>query len=141
MSPEVKRIYNKHINLYSTIRTILKCLDDISGDYYPSPDLLIDVLKGYESKAIIKHCFNKCPEYGKLFYVSKDDLKCIINWLIKNQFIFRIRSFFPELHPSSKGRKLDETITAEMLRNLSGELRKAEERRISRTYPLLPVIR
>ena len=102
-----------------SLATILLGLSHISETHYYGTTLLIDVLRGSESKRISDTGLNLLPEYGKLKTISHETLFSIIEWMIENHYILKTKHpKYPVLHPTYEGTHYDETITINKLKKL-----------------------
>ena len=111
-------IYNNH-DLNSVIHTILQCLLNISRKHFYGVNILIDVLRGANSKRIVESQFNTLAEYGTLKALDREDIHCIIEWLIENNFILRTKHpKYPVLHSTYEGMHYDSIITNKKLKEL-----------------------
>lgn len=114
-------------DLNEIIHTILQGLSHISETHYYGTTLLIDVLRGSESKRIIDAKLNLLPEYGKLKTVPREILFLIIEWMIENHYILKTKHpKYPVLHPTHEGTHYDETITTNKLKKLLNVLQNGD---------------
>ena len=100
----------------------LQCLSHISEKHFYGVTVLIDVLRGSQSKRITEAKLNEVAEYGKLGAVNREDLNVIVDWLIENHFILQTKGMYPVLHPTYEGTHYSETITDKMLVKLRNKL-------------------
>lgn len=101
------------------MQTILKCVVHISEKHFYGVNTLIDVLRGSNSERVRKGLLNRCPEYGMLTALSRDELGLIIDWLIENHFILKTKHpQYPVLHPTFDGLHYEEKCTSGMLKKL-----------------------
>ena len=75
----------------------------------------LDIFRGSESKKSVKADFYQLEAYGKLRYVKREDLKYIMEWLIKNGYILQTKAYYPVLHPTYKGMHYNENVTEKIL--------------------------
>lgn len=112
----------REIDLNNVLYTILQCLSNISEKRYYGITILIDVLRGSQSKRILEAKLNQIAEYGKLYHINREDMNYIVEWLINNHFILQTKGMYPVLHPTYEGIRYDETITNKMLLDLQNQL-------------------
>lgn len=117
-APVTAVMFEEH-DLNEIIHTILLGLSHISETHYYGTTLLIDVLRGSESKRIINAKLDLLPEYGKLKTVQREILFLIIEWMIENHYILKTKHpKYPVLHPTYEGTHYNETITTNKLKKL-----------------------
>lgn len=110
-------------NLNDIVYDILKCLSHISEKHYYGINVLVDVLRGANSKRIAQAKLNQVPEYGIQKKIKREDLIIIIEWLIENHYILQTRHpIYPVLHPTYEGLHYDEMITVKKLKKLLEKL-------------------
>jgi len=109
-------------DLNEVIHTILQGLLHISEMRYYGITVLIDVLRGANSKRIIDAKLNTLPEYGKLVQLRRDDLHAIIEWMLENHFMLKTKGQYPVLHPTYEGMHYDEIVTSNKLKKLQERL-------------------
>lgn len=110
-------------NLNDIIFTILQCLSHVSEKRYYGITVLVDILRGANSKRIISSKLNKLPEYGKLKNLQRDDLNTIIEWLIEKHYILKTKHpLYPVLHPTYNGMHYNEFLTVNELKELYKKL-------------------
>jgi DNA helicase-4 len=80
--------------------------------------MLVDVLRGSESKKLLAGELNRVDGYGKLTSVNREDLTFIIEWLISNGFILQTKGQYPVLHPTNKGLNYNSTMNTRQLQTL-----------------------
>lgn len=109
----------KKNDLNEIVYTVLQCLSHMSEKHFYGITMLIDVLRGANSKRIMTSDLDKITEYGKLKHISRDDLGVIIDWLIDNHYILKTKHpTYPVLHPTYEGTHYSETMTANKLKKL-----------------------
>ncbi len=99
----ISGVYYHQYDLNQIIYHILCGLQQISKTKYYGIQLLIDVLRGAKSIKISKNQLDNISEYGKINFLSRDELEFIINWMIKNKLILKTKSLYPVLHPTNEG--------------------------------------
>lgn len=114
----------QNINLNDCIFTILQCLSHISEKHYYGVTILVDVLRGAQSKRITDAELDKIPEYGKLGMLDRESVVCIVEWLLEQHYILKTKHpKYPVLHPTYEGMHYKESITEELLKELEEKLR------------------
>lgn len=118
----VKAVEYEENDLNEIIHTILQGLLHISRTRYYGITVLIDVLRGANSKRIFDAKLSTLPEYGKLAQIRRDDLHTIIEWMIENHFILKTKGQYPVLHPTYEGMHYNKFITPNKLKKLQEKL-------------------
>ena len=118
----VKSIAYQNNDLNEILYITLQCLSHISEKHFYGVTVLIDVLRGSQSKRITEAKLNEVAEYGKLGAVNREDLNVIVEWLIENHFILQTKGMYPVLYPTYEGTHYSETITDKMLVKLRNKL-------------------
>ena len=114
----------QNINLNDCIFTILQCLSHISEKHYYGVTILVDVLRGAQSKRITDAELDKLPEYGKLGMLDRESVVCIVEWLLEQHYILKTKHpKYPVLHPTYEGMHYKESITEELLKELAEKLK------------------
>ncbi|MBO6054872.1 MAG: UvrD-helicase domain-containing protein [Oscillospiraceae bacterium] len=121
---EIKTAVYQGNDLNQVIVTILQCLNDISAKKYYGITVLVDVLRGSQSKKLLDGGLNLVDGYGKLTRISREDLSFIVEWLISNGFILQTKGQYPVLHPTNKGINYNTEMTTRLLNTLKRELEK-----------------
>lgn len=121
---EIKTVVYQGNDLNQVIVTILQCLNDISARKYYGITVLVDVLRGSQSKKLLDGGLNLVDGYGKLTRISREDLSFIVEWLISNGFILQTKGQYPVLHPTNKGINYTTEMTTRLLNTLKRELEK-----------------
>lgn len=114
-------------DLSDVIYTIFLCLSHVSQTHYYGVTTLVDVLRGAQSKKLLSAGLDAVSEYGKLKYLSRDDLNAILDWLIENKFILQTKGKYPVLHPTYNSMHFDESVTAGTLKKLHASLTEPRE--------------
>lgn len=114
----------QNVNLNDCIFTILQCLSHISEKHYYGVTILVDVLRGAQSKRITDAELDKLPEYGKLGMLDRESVVCIVEWLLEQHYILKTKHpKYPVLHPTYEGMHYKESITEELLKELAEKLK------------------
>jgi DNA helicase-4 len=124
--PNIKSVIYIESDLNSLLPVILQCLSHISEKKYYGITVLVDVLKGSQSKKIKEAHLDEIPEYAVLQAVNREDLTSMVEWLIDNHFILQTKGAYPVLHPTYDGIHYDETITSGKLKKLLEYLQTKE---------------
>lgn len=114
-------------NLNDIAHTIIQCLSNISARRYYGITVLVDVLRGANSKRIQEAQLDSIPEYGALKHVRRETLTYIVDWLIDQNFILKTKGMYPVLHPTYNGQHYAETMTNAKLKKLSVYLANPSE--------------
>ena len=115
---DTKAVTYQGLDLNQVLVTVLQCLNDVSERKYYSVSMLVDVLRGSESKKLLAGELNRVDGYGKLTSVNREDLTFIIEWLISNGFILQTKGQYPVLHPTNKGLNYNSTMNTRQLQTL-----------------------
>ncbi len=105
-------------NLKEIVYITLRCLSHISEERFYGTAVLIDVLRGFQSKRIIEAELCNVMEFGQLSAVDRDELSTIVDWLIENHYILQTKGKYPVLHLTYEGTHYRESITDKMLAKL-----------------------
>ena len=115
-------------DLNDVAHTIIQCLSNISAKRYYGITILVDVLRGANSKRIQEAQLDSIPEYAALKHVRREILTYIVDWLIDQNFILKTKGMYPVLHPTYNGQHYAETMTNTKLKKLSEYLASPPER-------------
>jgi DNA helicase-4 len=126
--PELKPIEYHGYDLNQTLGTILNALSEICEHKFYGSSVLVDVLRGAQSKTIQTDHLDRSVSYGKLADVPRDDILFIIDWLIQNNYILKTKGPYPVLHPTYNGEHYGEIITRQKLQGLRLKLQNSEEK-------------
>ena len=124
--PKKNTVAVEHQQLNEILISVLRCLLDISEQYYYGKNILVDVLRGATSQRIIERKLNNVSGYGCLKYIQREDVMVIVEWLIKNHYILQTKGQYPVLHSTYDGLHYAEKITNEQLNDLKNNLTKRE---------------
>ena len=120
----IKPVFYAKKDLNDVLHTVLQCLSHISDKKYYGVSVLVDVLRGSQSKKIMDACLNHITEYASLKEIDRESLVAIIEWAIDNHFILQTKGMYPVLHPTYEGTHYNETITANKLKKLLDYLQR-----------------
>ena len=107
-------IYNNH-SVLEIAGVALHCLVNISEKKYYSDTILIRTLHGSSDQRILKDELNLVPEYGKLSYMARRDVRKVVNWLIDKHYIYETRMV---LHITNEGLHYKEHMTPGNMKSL-----------------------
>lgn len=125
-TPEIKPVEYNGYDLNATLCTILQGLSELSQRKYYGLTMLIDVLRGSQSKKVLSEHLDLCKEYGKLSEIKRDDVQFLAEWLIENGYIRQTRGPYPVLHPTYHGAHYSEIMTRQKLQALKRKLESTE---------------
>ena len=125
-SLETREILYKGFDLNDVIHSILQCLTDISRVRFYGRIMLLDVLRGADSKKLQDSGLNALPDYGKLKEMDWEDISYIIDWLIEKHFIHKTKGGYPVLHPTYEGQHYDKKMTRGQIVALKNKLESLE---------------
>ena len=74
----IKSVYYAEKDLNDVLHTVLQCLSHISDKKYYGVSVLVDVLRGSQSKKIIDAGLNRITEYASLKEIDRESLVAII---------------------------------------------------------------
>lgn len=120
----IKPVFYAKKDLNDVLYTVLHCLSHISEKKYYGITVLVDVLRGSNSKKIMDAGLNHIAEYASLKEIDRESLVAIVEWAIDNHFILRTKGLYPVLHPTYEGTHYNETITANKLKKLLDYLQR-----------------
>ena len=120
----IKSVFYAEKDLNDVLHTVLQCLSHISDKKYYGVSVLVDVLRGSQSKKIMDAGLNRITEYASLKEIDRESLVAIIEWAIDNHLILKTKGMYPVLHPTYEGLHYNETITANKLKKLLDYLQK-----------------
>lgn len=119
---DIAPVIYKGQDLNEMVYTALKALQHISAIRYYGVTVLVDVLRGIETKKILKAKLNTIPEFGLLSGLLREELQIIVEWLIVKHFMLKTKGQYPVLHPSFNGMHYGEKITEGQLKELKDSL-------------------
>ena len=124
--PELKSIEYHGYDLNQTLGIILSALSEICQRKFYGTTILVDVLRGFQSKTIQMDHLDRSVSYGKLANVPREDVLYLIDWLIQNNYILKTKGPYPVLHPTYNGEHYGEIITRQKLQALRSKLQNTE---------------
>ena len=96
----------------------LCALQNVSMVHFYGITTLCEVLHGNTKQKLSKAGLDMVPEYGLYSDVPMEDLKGIIEWLIKEHYILQTKGQYPVLHSTYEGLHYAETMTTGKLKKL-----------------------
>lgn len=105
-------------NLNDVVYNTLCALQNVSKVRYYGVTLLVDVLKGSESKKILDNHLNLISEYGIYKDMSRESVQSVIEWLIVEHYILKTKEKYPVLHSTYEGLHYSESMTKSKLMKL-----------------------
>ena len=124
--PELKPIEYHGYDLNQALGTILRTLSEISQHKFYGATMLVDVLRGSQSKKILADHLDQVSGYGQLSSIARDDVLFLVDWLVENGFALKTRGPYPVLHPTYNGEHYGEVITRQKLQALKTKLQSTE---------------
>ncbi len=118
----IKKVVYQEKGLNEVVYTILNCLEHINERRFFGTTVLLDVLSGFPSDMTKKYHLETIKEFGSLKLMDRNELFYIIDWMIKNKYIYKTNTKYPVLHMSAEGINYSESITSRKLTYLAKEL-------------------
>lgn len=112
--------------LNNVVDTVLRALQDVSKVRYYGVTMLMDILRGANSKRILDNGLEMVPEYGMLKEIPRETIQNIIEWLINEHYILKTKEKYPVLHSTYEGLHYSESLTKTKLEELKAYLEKDE---------------
>ena len=120
--PDIKPIEYHGMDLNVALGTILKTLSALSAKKFYGITMLVDVLRGSQSKRIQADGLARADGYGSLANVKREDVQYLVEWLIENGFILKTRGQYPVLHLTYNGEHYSEVISRQKIQVLKKKL-------------------
>ena len=120
--PDIKPIEYHGMDLNVALGTILKTLSALSAKKFYGITMLVDVLRGSQSKRIQADGLAQADGYGSLANVKREDVQYLVEWLIENGFILKTRGQYPVLHLTYNGEHYSEVISRQKIQVLKKKL-------------------
>ena len=120
--PDIKPIEYLGMDLNVALGTILKTLSALSAKKFYGITMLVDVLRGSQSKRIQADGLAQADGYGSLANVKREDVQYLVEWLIENGFILKTRGKYPVLHLTYNGEHYSEVISRQKIQVLKKKL-------------------
>ena len=109
--------FNNH-SILEIAETVLHCLVNISEKKYYYDTILIRTLHGSSDQRILQDKLNLVPEYGKLSYMDRRDVRKVVRWLIDKHYILETKGKYPVLHITNEGLYYKENMTPRNMKSL-----------------------
>ena len=114
----VKSVTYGDYDLNELIYTIIKALQNISKDKFYEVTILIEVLRGADSKRVFENKLDKIEGFGALKDMPYDTIKSVVEWMISEHLILKTKGKYPVLHSTYEGLHYSEVITEGKLKKL-----------------------
>ena len=121
---DLKPIFYEGYDLHEVIFIIVNALQDISKERYFGMAILIDVLKGVESKKILENNLDKVTGFGALKDMPWETVQAIAEWMLAEHMMLKTKETYPVLHPTYEGLHYSEVITKNKLNKLKKYLQE-----------------
>ena len=115
---DIQPVTYGNFELNNLIFTVVKALQNISRVRYYGVTVLVEVLKGTDSKKIFESKLDKLPEFGALQDMPYETIKSVIEWMITEHFILKTKGKYPVLHSTYEGLHYSEVMTEGKLKRL-----------------------
>lgn len=116
-------LYNEW-NLNDVVYNILNALQNISRIRYYGMTMLIDVLRGVNSKRIFDNKLDKLSEFGIYKEMPRESIQSIVEWMLSEQYILKTKGKYPVLHSTYEGNHYSESMAESKLIELKKYLEK-----------------
>lgn len=110
-------VYKDH-NILEIAGTVLQCLVHISEKKFYGETILIGSLCGSSDKRILQDGLEKLPEYGKLSYLGRSNVRKVVDWLLEQHYILETKGANPVLHITNEGLHYKEHMTPGKMKGL-----------------------
>ena len=110
-------VFNHH-SILEIAETVLHCQVNISAKKYYSSTILVRTLHGSSDQRILQDKLNLVPEYGKLSYMDRKDVRKVVSWLIDKHYFFETKGTYPVLHITNEGLHYKEHMTPQNMKYL-----------------------
>lgn len=115
---EIAPVYYEDYDLNEVIFTVVKALQNVSRDKFYGKTVLIEVLRGINSKKIFEKQLHTVAEFGTLKEMPHDTIASIVEWMISEHLILKTKGKYPVLHSTYEGLHYSENITVHKLKKL-----------------------
>ncbi len=123
--PEQEEICYNGYELNHVVYTILQALQNMSKIRFYGVTMLLDILRGSESKRILEAGLNSISEYGSLEMISREELRAVVEWMLDNHLMLKTKGQYPVLHPTYDGNHYDQIITVRKMKKLRSYLEES----------------
>ena len=110
-------IFNNH-SILEIAGTVLQCLVNISANKYYNDTILVRTLHGSSDQRILQDKLNFVPEYGRLSYLNRKDVRKVVDWLIDKHYILETKGTYPILHITNEGLYYKDYMTPRNMKSL-----------------------
>ena len=110
-------VYKDH-NILEIAGTVLQCLVHIREKKFYGETILIGSLCGSSDKRILQDGLEKLPEYGKLSYLGRSNVRKVVDWLLEQHYILETKGANPVLHITNEGLHYKEHMTPGKMKGL-----------------------
>ena len=100
---QLKPIEYSNWELGQVFYTVICGLQNMSSVRFYGVTMLVDILRGADSKRIFDNNLNKIQEFGALKEMPRETIQSIIEWMIKEHYILKTKGKYPVLHSTYEG--------------------------------------
>ena len=115
---EIDSVIFNDWDLNDVLYSILIAVQEVSVIRYYGVSMLLDILKGENTKRIFDNKLNMISQYGKLSEIPRDILQSIVEWMIKKHYLLKTKEKYPVLHSTYEGLHYSEKVTKQELEKL-----------------------
>ena len=119
-------IYYNH-SILEIAETVLHCLVNISSKKYYNATILVRTLYGSSDQRVLQDKLNLVPEYGRLSYLDRGDIRKVVDWLIDKHYILKMKGTYPVLHITNDGLYYKDHMTPGNMKSLANLLNGTSE--------------
>lgn len=124
---EISEVMYGNWNLNDLVYNILNALQNLSKVKYYGVTVLVDILRGVESKKISNNKLDELSEFGIYKKIPRETVQCTIEWLIREHYILKTKGKYPVLHSTYEGLHYSESMTKEKLIELKKYIEEISE--------------
>lgn len=104
--------------------TVLTALQNMSRVRYYGVSMLVDILKGCQTKRITENNLYNLSEFGALRDIDWNKIQEMIEWLIKEHMVLKTKGNYPVLHLTYEGLHYSEKMTIKKLNELKNYMER-----------------
>ncbi len=104
--------------------TVLTALQNMSRARYYGVSMLVDILKGCQTKRITENNLYNLSEFGALRDIDWNKIQEMIEWLIKEHMVLKTKGNYPVLHLTYEGLHYSEKMTIKKLNELKNYMER-----------------
>lgn len=119
-------LYYNH-SILEIAETVLHCLVNISPKKYYNDTILIRTLYGSSDQRVLQDELNLVPEYGRLSYLGRGDIRKVVDWLIDKHYILETKGAHSVLHITNEGLYYKDYMTPRNMKSLADLLSGTSE--------------